>query len=86
MARAGRNATGTGATERRLPIQFFALAEEGIRDETIQAPPSPILPFAELNHVLGQLCAMCDCLATNQGFEAGEKNFQLKYMNFWSRV
>lgn len=49
-------------------------------------PPSPILPFAELNHVLGQLCAMCDCLATNQGFEAGEKNFQLKYMNFWSRV
>lgn len=48
--------------------------------------PSSILLLAELNLVLGQLCAMCNCLATNQGFGAGEKNFQLKSMNFWSRV
>lgn len=70
MAQAGRKAIGTGATERCLPIQFFALAEEAFRDEP---PPQ-------------QVCAICDCLDTNQGFEAGEKDFQLKNMNFWNMV
>lgn len=54
---------GTGiSTETLLPIQSFILAEGMFRDQTI-----PISSPVELQDVLGQLDAICDCLDVHQG-------------------
>lgn len=45
-----------------LPIQFFILAKEAFRDQTI-----PIASPVELQDVSGELDAICDCLDINQG-------------------
>lgn len=50
-------------TETHLPIQFFTLAKGMFRDQTI-----PIAFPIELQDVLGQLAAICDCLDMDQSF------------------
>ncbi len=49
-------------TEALLPIQSFMLAKGVFRDQTI-----PIASSVELQDVLGQLDAICDCLDMHQG-------------------